>query len=461
MGTGWLNTYSVTILLIGLIGAYYVLQGRKFLSLQRIAEPVFAVNVCYLVNFPVRALLLLSFGDELESAPALEWDFGTCNAVLLYATACVLVFNFTYHYCYAGTVLSAGPAVPELPPLQPMPVAVLGYFALCASVVVYFMLTSRTSINFIYDLGESDIPQIVHASWFALDVAICGSLMMLLITRQPVYLGAFALFLGAFLYYSFLLTAKYALLGYLAIFLLILNRAGIAIRPWHLLTGLLVSAPYVIASYLVRDFDLGAIFPEETLAGRTSLILSLLDGSSLEDTLTNLFLIKITDRFVYLEAFMVYLQALDQNVVLDLYDKLGSLPTYKLAIPSIFGVDKSDVQNIHVWFANKYWYGLPVDDYGVIVPFGRITESFMIFGWAGFVFFAFYAWIFAWLYRRFYCSPDPLMVIYYLLIFYYYILVDDNLLFNVATLVYGSIFFFGSILAFRFFPRRITRAALA
>lgn len=449
--------YWDTTLLISLIVVYYVVHGRKFLSLDRIAEPPFVVNVAYLLNFPVRALVLLFFDDVTPAAPSLVWDIDTCNVVLVYASACTLVFNFSYEYFSRGHVLRGDAAVPALPPLQPIPVPVLGYFALLATVVVYFLLTSRTAINFTYDLGESDIPQIVNAIWFALDVSISGSLMMFLITRRPTYLAAFAFFLGSLLYHSFLLTAKYALLGYLVIFLFVLKRAGFALRTWHVVAALLVSIPYVIASYSLRDFDLGAIRPEATLAEQISLVLSLLEGSSLGDVVTDLFLIRMTDRFVYLEAFMVYLQALDQGVALDLYDKFGSLATYKRAIPSIFGVDKSEIQNIHSWFGNKYWYGLPFDDYySVIIPFGRVTESFVIFGWAGFMFFAFYAWLFAWLYKRFFCSQDPLLVIYYFIIFYNYILVDDNLLYNFSGILWGSIFFFGSMFVLRLFMKHTT-----
>jgi hypothetical protein len=445
-----------TVLLTFLIGAYYAVEGRRFLSLERIAEPVFALNLCYLLNFPARAVVILVFGDAIEIAPALEWDFDTCNAVLVYATACMLVFNYAYQYFSGRRVFRAVRPVAALPPLQAMPIPVSAYFGILAAVVIYLMLNSRTSVNFFHDLGENDVPQIVNAIWFALDASICASLMMWLITRRSVYLAAFAIFLASFLYHSFLLTAKYALLGYLAIVLLILKRAGFAIRSWHLAVGLLVVVPYVIGSNSVRDVALDSIAPEATLAGQTSLILNSVEESSLAEVVNDLFLSKMTDRFVYLEAFMVYLQAIEQDMALDLYDKFGSLPTYKLAIPSIFGVDKSSIQNIHLWFANKYWYGLPFDGYGVVVPFGRVTESFMIFGWAGFLFFAFYAWLFAWLYKRFYCSPDPLMVIYYLIIFYYYILVDDNLLFNVSMIVYGSVFFFGSMLALRFVLKHTT-----
>lgn len=449
--------YFDTALLISLIVVYYAVHGRRFLSLDRIAEPAFVVNATYLLNFPVRALVLLLVDDVTPAAPTLEWDIDTCNLVLVYASACLLVFNFSYEYFTRGRLLGPFPSAPALPPLRPIPVQVLAYFALLAAVVVYFVLTSRTNINFIYDLGESDIPQIVHVIWFALDAAICGSLMMYLITRRPIYLAAFAFFLGSFLYYSFLLTAKYAILGYVAIVLLILCRCGHAVRPWHLLAALAVVVPYVISSYSVREFDLGEIGPENTLAARASLILSLLEGSSLREVLTDLFLIKMTDRYVYLETFMVYLQALDQGVALDLYDKYGSLATYKLAIPTALGVDKGAIQNIHYWFANKYWYGLPFDDYySVIIPFGRVTESFMIFGWAGFMFFAAYAWLFSWLYKRFYCSPDPLMVIYYFIIFYYYILVDDNLLFNLSGILWGSVFFLGSVFALRLVLRHTT-----
>lgn len=446
--------YFETVLMLAVIGAYYVAEGRRFVSLDRIAEPIFAVNVLYLLNFPVRALVVLFFGDAMESAPALVWDWGTCNVVLLYATGCVLVFNFSYQYFSGARVFPAAPAAPALPPVQQIPLPTLVYFALWAAAVLYFVLTSRTAVNFVNKVGESDIPQMIYVAWFALDAAICGSLLMLLLTRRPVYLAAFALFFGAFLYYSFLLTAKYALVGYLAVILLIMRRQGLAIRPWHLLAGVLVAAPYVIASYGVRDFDLNVISPEDRLATRVSLVLSLLQESSIGAIFTDQFLAKITDRLVYLDVFMAYLQALDQNVVLDLYDKFGSLPTYKLAIPSMFGVDKGAIENIHVWFANKYWYGQPFGGYSVIIPFGRVTESFMILGWAGFLLFALYGWVFAWLYRRFYGSPDPARVIYYLLIFYYYILVDDNLLFNISGIVWGSVFFWASVWALRTFLER-------
>ncbi len=53
--------YFETQLLVFLIGAYHVLGGRRFLSLERIAEPVFAVNLCYLLNFAVRTLVVLLF----------------------------------------------------------------------------------------------------------------------------------------------------------------------------------------------------------------------------------------------------------------------------------------------------------------------------------------------------------------------------------------------------------------
>ncbi len=446
--------YFETVLLIGAIVIYYAVHGRKFLSLERIAEPPFIINAGYLINFPVRALVLVLGEDVEPAAPTLVWDIGTSNVVLLYASACVLVFNATYEYLSRRRTPQPQAAVATLPPLQPIPPVVLLYFVLLASTVVYFTLTSSTNINFVYDLGTDDIPQAVRAISFALDVAICGSLIMYLITRKPVYLATLAFFFASFLYYGFMLTSKYALLGYLIVVLLVLKRCRIEIRPRHLVAALLVAVPYVVTAYSVRDFDIGVIRPEETLTERIALISNLLEESSARDLLIDMFLMKATDRFVYLEAFTVYLQALQQGVALDLYDKLGSLPTYLLAIPSMFGVDKSGIGNIHVWFANKYWYGLPFDAYGVLVPFGRVTESFMIFGWAGFLFFAFYAWLFAWLYKRFYCSPDPLMVIYYLLIVYYYMLPDDVLLFNVATIAYGSVFFFGSVFALRFLVDR-------
>jgi hypothetical protein len=445
--------YFVTILIIFLIIAYYVKHGRKFLSLDRIAEPVFVVNVLYLINFPVRVILRMFFGDALESAPTLVWDIDTCNQVLTYASVCMLVFNFSYEYFGRGRGVGATPVTSTLPTLQRIPAPAWAYFALLGAVVVYFTLTSRTNINFLYDLGINDIPQIVYAIQFAHDASITGSLIMFLLTRRPIYLLAFVFFFGSLLYYSFMLTAKYAIIAYLIIILLIWRRFGFAIRLRHLGGTLLVVALIFISSYTVRQYDLGAISPDKTLAKRIMLIQSQMKQSSLNEALNNLFLLKMTDRFVYLETFMVYLQALSQNVTLDLYDKLGSLPTYKMAIPSIFGVDKSGIQNIHVWFGNKYWYGLSYDYWGVIIPFGRITESFMILGWTGFLLFIFYGWLFAWLYRRFFCTPDPLLVIYYCLVFYYYILVDDCLLFNFSAIVYGTVFFFGSVLILRKFER--------
>ncbi len=447
-------TIVYTFLLFCLIAVYYVKHGRKFLSLARVSEPPFVVNVLYLINFPLRAIARIFLGDLLESSPILLWNFNTCNLVLTYSTTCVLVFNFSYEYFSRRHALDRTESISLLPPLQQIPAHTFICFALLASVVVFFTVTSKNYVNFLYDLGESDIPRIVYGIQFALDASINGSLIMYLLTRRRIYLVVFAFFFGSILYTSFMLTAKYPVIAYLVIGLLILRRSGIAIRLRHFGIAFLLAGLIFISSYSVRQYDLRAISPDETLATRTMLIRDELRQSTLKNSLSNLFLLKVTDRFVYLEAFMVYLQALDENVGLELYDRLGSLPTYKMAIPSIFGVDKSDVQNIHVWFGNKYWFGLPFDYYRIVIPFGRITESYMILGWAGFLLFIFYGWLFAWLYKKFFCSRDSLMVIYYFLIFYYYILVDDCLLYNFSAIVYGTIFFFGSLFILRKFESR-------
>lgn len=451
-----MNMYFETALLISLIVAYYVAHGRKFLSLERVAEPSFIVNVLYLLNFPVRALVRMFLGDALESAPALVWDVDTANAALLYSAACMLVFNFSYEYFRRRGSLLVAPATPSLQPLQRISGQMMSYFGLLSLIVIYFTLTSKTNTTFVSDTEGSDIPQVINAIQFAFDAVIIGSLIMYLRTRKFIYLMAFALFFGVVLYQAFLLTAKYAVFGYLIVFLLIMRRFGFTIKLRHLLLIGLVVVPYTIYSYTLRTFDLLAISSDSTLASRWALIENLLSHSNLWDTFVELFLFKITDRFVYLETFMLYLHEINHGIALDLYDMLGSLPTYKIAIPSIFGVDKSAIENIHVWYANKYWYGTPPDTWGVVIPFGRVVESFMIFGWLGSLFFVFYGWLFDILYRKLFCSTNPLLVIYYGFLFYNYIMVDDVLLFHLSAILYGTIFLFGSIWAFnRLSPRRV------
>lgn len=450
--------YSETVLLISLIVAYYVAHGRKFLSLERVAEPSFIVNVLYLLNFPVRALVRMLLGDALDSAPALVWDVDTANAALLYSAACMLVFNFSYEYFRRRGSLLVAPAVRSLQPLQRIPRQMMSYFVLLGLIVVYFTLTSKTNTTFVSDIEGSDIPQVIYAIQIAFDAAILGSLVMYLHTRRFVYLAAFALFFGIVIYEAFLLTAKYAVFGYLIVSLLVMKRFGLAIRFRHLVLFGLIVVPFTITSYTVRGFDLMAISSDATLASRLELLGSLLPKSNLWDSFVDLFLLKMTDRFVYLESFMLYQHEINHGIALDLYDMLGSLPTYKIAIPSIFGVDKSTVQNIHVWYANKYWYGTPPDTWSVVIPFGRMVESFMIFGWLGSLFFVFYGWLFALLYSKLFCSTNPLLVIYYCFLFYNYIMVDDVLLFNVSAILYGTIFLFGSIWVFK--RLRLRRVAM-
>ena len=263
------------------------------------------------------------------------------------------------------------------------------------------------------------------------------------------YLVAFAFVFGGFIYEAFLLTAKYAVFAYLIIFLLVMKRLGFMIRFRHLvLIGLMV-IPFTISSYLIRGYDILEVSSESTLVGRVTLLGNLLATVDLWDTFVDQFVLTIGNRLVYLDTFMLYLHAINDGIALDLYDRLGSLPIYKLAIPSIFDVDKSTVENIHVWFANKYWYGTPPDTWGVIIPFGRIVESFMVFRWGGSLFFVFYGWLFALLYRKLFCSTNPLLVIYYCFLFYNSVMVDDVLLFHFPAILRGTIFLFCSMWAFK------------
>lgn len=440
--------YFETILLIFLIVTYYVAHGKKLLSLDRFAEPSFIFNITYLLNFPLRALARLFFGDVLESAPALEWNFDEENAALIYSAACMLVFNFSYEYfrCRGSKYVTATSL--SLQPLQRISGQMMHFFILLGFIVIYFTLASKTNTSFSSDVEGSDIPQAIISLQFAFDAAMIGSLIMYVQSRRFVYLVAFAVFFGVVLYEAFLMTSKYAVFGYLVVFLLIVKRFGFTIRFRHLVLFGLVVVPFTISSYTVRGFDLSAISSDSTLVSRLALLGDLFQQSNFLDSFVDLFLLKMTDRFVYLETFMLYLHEINHGVVLDLYDKFGSLPTYKVAIPSIFGVDKSAIENIHVWFANKYWYGTPPDAWNVVIPFGRIDESFMIFGWLGSLFFVFYAWLFAILYRKLFCSTNPLLVIYYCFLFYNYIMVDDVLLFNLSTILYGTIILFGSMWMF-------------
>lgn len=441
--------YFETTLLISLIVTYYVAHGRKFLSLDRIAEPLFIVNVLYLLNFPVRAAARMFLGAALESAPALIWNIDECNVALLYSTACMLVFNFSYEYFSRRGAPRVTPTATELKPMSLISVPMMRYLALLGMVVIYFRLTSETNIGFIQNVAESDIPQVVNAIQFAIDASVIGSLIMFLHTRRLVYLVVFVLFYGAVMYIAFMQTAKYAFIAYFVIFLLIAKRFGFKIQFRYLVLFGLMVVPYTISSYLIRDFDLAMVSSDVTLVERLTLLRDLVLPLTLWDTFVDMFLLKMTDRFVYLETFMLYLHAINHDIALDLYDMLGSLPTYTIAIPSIFGVDKSTVENIHVWYANKYWYGSLSGSYGVVIPFGRIVESFMIFRWLGCLFFIFYGWLFSMLYRKLYCSTNPLLVIYYCFLFYDYVLADDVLLFHLSAIIYGTIFLFGSIWAFK------------
>jgi len=373
-----------TVLLISLVVGYYAAHGRKFLSLDRVAEPSFIFNAAYLINFPVRALAWMFFGDVMESAPALVWDDDRCNAALLYSTACMLVFNFSYEYFVRRAPLGAASTATSLQPLQPISGLMMSYFALLGSIVVYFGLTSKTNITWGGDIEGSDIPMVIGAIQFALDASIIGSLILFLRTRRVGYLVALACFFGWSMYEAFLMTAKYPVFAYLIIFLFIMKRLGFMIRFRHLVLIGLVVIPFTISSYLMRDYyDTLEISSESTLVPRVMALGNLVASLELWDTFVDQFVLTIGNRLVYLDTFMLYLHAINDGIALDLYDRLGSLPTYKTAIPSIFGVDKSAVENIHVWYANKYWYGTPPDTWGVIIPFGRIVESFMVFRWGG------------------------------------------------------------------------------
>lgn len=438
-----------TDLLIFLVVAYYFAHGHKFLSLDRIAEPSFIFNVTYLINFPTRALVWMAFGDVMEPPPSLIWDDDRCNAALLYSMACMLVFNFSYEYFRRRDPLRAASTAISLQPLQPISGLMKSYFALLGLIVLYFRLTSKTNIDFIGDTGGSDIPLVIGAIQFAIDASIMGSLILFLRTRRVEYLVTFAFFFGGFGYESFLLTAKYAIFAYLVIFLIIMTRLGLKIQFRHLVLIGMVVIPLTIASYLIRDYDLLEISPESTLVSRMMLLEKLLSPVDLWDAFVDQFLLTMGNRFVYLDAFMLYLHAIRDGIALDLYDMLGSLPTYKTAIPSVFGVDKSTVENIHVWYANKYWYGTPPDTWSVIVPFGRIVETFMVFRWAGSLFFVFYGWLFAMLYGKLFCSTNPLLVIYYCFLFYNSVMVDDVLLFQFPAILQGTVFLFGSMWAFK------------
>jgi hypothetical protein len=436
------------ILLILLVAAYYVAHGRKFLSLDRVAEPSFIFNATYLLNFPMRALVWMFIGDEMEAAPAMVWDIDRCNAALLYSTACMLVFNFSYEYFRHRDPLRAASTATSLQPLQPISGLMMSYFALLGLIVLYFRLTSKTNIDWSGDI-VSDIPLAIGTIQFALDASIIGSLILFLRTRRLEYLVAFAFFFGGTMYEAFLLTAKYAVFAYLVIILLIMKRLEFMIRFRHLVLIGLVVIPFTISSYLIRDYELLEISPESTLVSRVMLLENLLAPLDLWGTFVDQFVLTMTNRFVYLDTFMLYLHAINDGIALDLYDRLGSLPTYKTAIPSIFGVDKSTVENIHVWYANKYWYGTPPDTWGVVIPFGRIVESFMVFRWGGSLSFVFYGWLFAMLYTKLFCSTNPLLVIYCCFLFYNSVLVDDVLLFHFRAILDGTILLFGSMWAFK------------
>lgn len=424
------------IAILTVIGGYYVCN-RRILSLENLPQPIFIVNVLYLLNFPLRAIVLLLVPDWLESAPSFVLDFATLSTSLLYSFACVLVFNISYRYFTRNVQPTPAADQTSLPACDPVPPVVFWLYLLLASLYLYYALPSVTNKMFPRIPIESDIPTVVRALDFTLHVAILSSFLMALLMRRKRYVVVFLLLTASLLYNSLYLTAKYPVFAYVLLLGIVLIRAGHTVNARYVVPCLTIFVCYVVYSYLARSV-LAFITPEMGLAARLSLVGGALFEFGPFKLLLDLFLLKITDRFVYLETLMVYMQSLSANVSLDLYDRFGSLPLLPNILGHMLRLDVEVLENLHVWFGNKYWYGLSWPGWDVVIPFGRITESFMILSWLGFILFVGYAFLFSLLYRVFYLSRNPLSVIYYLLVYYYYVLVDDYLFYNLSTILYFS-----------------------
>ena len=444
-------------LLLAAILIYYLLHGYKFISLRRLPEPIFIVNIGFLLNFPARAVALLCFQESLESAPTFSFDLDTLNPALLYSFLCITIFNESYEYFLNRWQLNDGFSITDKEAMSPVPTLLYCFYLALGSIYMYYVPLSSSGKT--WGSGVEDVSRYITALQFAFDFIILSSVLMFLRTRRAVYLAVGVMFLGVLAYHSFFITAKYPLIAYSLMLAILTGRAGYRIPRKYILAVAVIATLNIMVSYSTRYYGLELISPDVPLSARFTALSEVFDEFSPSEILQKFFLFKITDRYVYLETLTVYMQYADLGETEDLYDRVGSLPTAVLAVPTavgnLFGVDKSSLEHMHVWFGSKYWYGEAWPSMSVVIPIGRINESYMMGRWLGCLLFVGYAYLFARVYGACYQSNDPLLVIYYLLIYYYYILVDDFMFYQFGTIVYASAMYFSFMFIYKSMNRNM------
>lgn len=428
------------VLILGLISLYYAALGYRYMALQRLSEPIFIVNVLYLANFPLRTICLLLIPDLLESAPALEVDLDILGSALLYGFACVVTFNATYQYFMRNTqTIRQAPGI-DGPPLTPLSPIIFYTYLLLGVIYLYYSLTATGNKTLIVLEDASGVPRGVRVLNFTMDFITISSFLMYLAIKRRTYFGIFAIFFTSIAYNAFSSTAKYPMVVYTVVLLIALQKVGYRVKLWHVCTVLCgFVIPYVLYSGVIRT-EGALLLPDVPFSERLSWVASHVEQLSVYELFQKYFLLRVTDRQVYLETLMLYMQRFPASMSVDAFDRWGGLATGLDVMKAVLHIGNQSGENIHVWFGNKYWYGLEWPAYEVVIPFGRITDSFIMLSYLGCLLFVVYGYVFAWLYRAFYLSNTVLAVTLYLLIYYYYIFVDDHIFFNMHTIAYLSIF---------------------
>lgn len=432
---------------------YYLSYGYKFISLQRLPEPIFIVNIGFLLSFPIRAVAILCCAESLEMAPTFVLDLDTLTDALFYSFVCVIVFNGSYEYFLKKASRSGGAVSTDKKAISPVPNIIFFFYLLLGLVSLFFMMRSNTYTSWTMRVDTDDIPRSIHEIEFSLHVVILSSFLMLMLTKRVAYLTMFTIFFGAVMYMAFMLTARHQLIGYVLLLAIMARRCGYQIRPQYWLVAAIIAIPYIIFGYLTRYYGFDLISPDVSVLRRAEIVSDIFHEYSVGEVFTQYFALKVTNRIAQLETLMIYMQYAALGATGDLYDRLGSLPTALLAVPSafgsVFGIDKGAIENMHVWFGSKYWYGEAWPSMSVAIPIGRITETYMVGRWLGVLLFMGYGYLFSLLYRVCYRSSDPMLIIYYMLIYYYYIWVDDLMFFSFSFLVRLSVIYFSILFVYR------------
>lgn len=423
-------SFAILVVCVALFCLQVKKTGHHKLFLQALTVPF----VFYIVNYPVRALLLQSGIWDSE----FTFDAFDILISLEYSFVFFLILYVTYRqnsiFKNENDVKGIGRSEADVFLCNitfVISLLVFGYKVYTGHLFELYSDESELYSTF----GNNLIMMLGPLKWFAIALAL---LLWKCTANRWRLIQAFVLFC-IILTESIVSSAKGPLFSLLILYLFVMSAYGKRINYYLVALSVFIIVVLSIFSYYIRYFgQVTGEFNTETLIKNYQVASAI--SQSDYDVKTGLG--HIANRLNYLDALALTIEKRD--AVATGYYPAGSISELLTLVPR-FVWGNRPLFNFNIFATREIW---GYSEMNSETPIGRIGESFLVLGFFGLIYAAFYGYIFA-LIERLRLGMRSVHLAYYFFLLNYYVIPDSHIVFYWKTILFSSLVIYLLILVYR------------